>query len=312
MANKDKTIKLRVFTIANNEPAHSKSPFLSLLADKLRNSTNVNERRIPVNTEDSDEDCISDYDDTRRQWFLNWTMIRIAVADSAHEIREDNLMQKKVPFEILNTIGDSNSFVCKSHYYFATDGIHIVTNLPINRTIGSYQAYLNEYLKAERGGELFEFTPLTAEPSETKAKEIKAIHFKDSQRTISVPSKNSGNAGGYEKQLINITKDKLSSLFNITSEFNKILEEGLISAELLIKFAKGKKNTEEYNKVMGAIMKPIADTGNIMVEKRNGEKITGEAILKTKLVEIEVTDSNNLNELQLFQEMEKFLNDLRQ
>ena len=37
-----------------------------------------------------------------------------------------------------------------------------------------------------------------------------------------------------------------------------------------------------------------------------------DTILKIKQVEIELTDSNNINEPQLFMEMEKFLNELEQ
>ena len=308
---KTKNIKLRAFTIENNNPANKVSPLLKLLGEKLALSENVNERRIPVNKDDPEEDCISDYDDARKDFFLAWTMIRIAVADSTRQIKENDLQKKKVPFAILDAAGDNKSYICKSHYYYAINSSFMVTNMPTNRTIASCQTYINEYLKNERGKELFEFTPVISDTPETKVRDIKCIRFKNAkinpENDNAVPKKDD-----YEKRFIDIAKDKLFGLFDVVPNFDEILDEGLVSVELVVKFAKGKKDAEEYNRLLGATMKPIADVDNVEVEKKNGEKITGENILRTKNVDIELTENNNINEKQLFQEMERFLNELMQ
>lgn len=298
-------IKLRAFKIENNNPANKQSPLLKMLSSKLTNSKNINERRISINKDDAEEDCISNFDDARKSIFLSWTIIRIAVADSVKQINSNDFSMKKAPIEILNAVGNNNNYVCKNICYFATDGENIVTNLPTNRTITSYQTYLNEYLKNERGVELFEFTPIVCPPPDIKVKDLKSISFSPQ---ISKINKEKNNI---DVSFLDIAKDKLSGLLDIVPNFDKFIESEVLSVELVIKFAKGKKDTDDYNELLGKVIKPVADLESITFEKKNKEKITGEEILKTKLVEIELTENKYINEGQLYQEMERFLNELK-
>ena len=92
----------------------------------------------------------------------------------------------------------------------------------------------------------------------------------------------------------------------MSDEPNKIL-----SAQLLVKFTKPRKMEEEdYEKLLGAYMKPISDADGVTFKLKNGKKITGSNILRTKNVEIEMIDDVRISEPALIQEMEEFLREL--
>ena len=67
---------------------------------------------------------------------------------------------------------------------------------------------------------------------------------------------------------------------------------------------------EDYEKLLGAYMKPISDADGVTFKLKNGKKITGSNILRTKNVEIETIDDVRISEPALIQEMEEFLREL--
>ena len=87
-----------------------------------------------------------------------------------------------------------------------------------------------------------------------------------------------------------------------------MLDNKILSAQLLVKFTKPRKMEEEdYEKLLGAYMKPISDADGVTFKLKNGKKITGSNILRTKNVEIEMIDDVRISEPALIQEMEEFL-----
>lgn len=68
---------------------------------------------------------------------------------------------------------------------------------------------------------------------------------------------------------------------------------------------------EEYQRLYGAYLKPISDIDNISFKDKNGNQIKGKDVLKTKNVNIETTETGELVEPQLNQEMIRFLNELK-
>lgn len=116
------------------------------------------------------------------------------------------------------------------------------------------------------------------------------------------------------KNIQNIAKSALAILLKEQATLEDIVLDEIISAELLIKFKKPKRMTDdEYKKKLGAVLKPVADLDNVSFRsKKTGKMVMGKDVLYTKLVSIETTSSGHIVEQQLIQEMAKFLDTLIQ
>ncbi|MDX7988927.1 hypothetical protein FE392_16620 [Xenorhabdus sp. 12] len=156
---------------------------------------------------------------------------------------------------------------------------------------------------------------------QTKLKDIKAIIVRD-PAPLPAPSNTAINNNGQTTQLAeSSTKIKLtetviaylSSVMSNTTTFAQIQDSQLISAELLIKFKKPRKMTQdEYANILGAYLKPVSDLDNISFKRADGKtEVKGKDLLRIKPVDIEVTETGKLVEQQVFQEMNKFLIELK-
>ena len=307
-----KSIILRAFKIENNDLKFERSPILSLLGSKLEESTKAEDRRIQLNQDDPNEesDLISDFDISRKDLFIFGTMIRVAASKGTPNLPDALFDQKKIPFSNLNKLELREKFIYRSHFYFATDGRFLVVTLPSNRTITAFQAYINEYLKTERRNHLFEFTPLIIDSPATSISDIKSIKIRDSHVKIK-PSVNDGisiSSNSFRTKLLKVKEDFLRTILKDSPDLEKILDDGFISAELLIKFSS--KKSHEAQKYLGAVLKPIADTDNIEIKTASGT-IKGSSLQKSKPVEIGITESNMLSEAELSLAMECFLKELK-
>ena len=181
-----------------------------------------------------------------------------------------------------------------------------ITNLQGNLPIKRLQVYLNWFLSAERGSKLYEITPKIVDNIETKLADIKKIIVKDSSVNFNQEKDNQ------EHKIFKLSREAFAALFNDTNTLEDIIEQNIISAELSIKFKKPKKMSgEDYQKIMGAYMKPISETDDISFSTKKHGKIKGSDVLKVKTVSIELTESDMINQPQLYQEMEKFLSELQ-
>ena len=310
MSIKTKSIKLRAFNIENNDPKYERCPILDMLSSKLEKSTIAEDRRIQLNQDDPNEesDLISDFDISRKDLYIFGTVIRVTASKGTPNLPDDLFKQKKIPFTKLKSLELKEKFIYRSHFYFATDGKHLVVTLPQNRTISAFQAYINDYLKSERRDFLFEFTPLIVATPETKVSNIKSIKFKDSQVKIKTHDPAGSSNNTIKTKLMRIKEELLKVILKDAPDFDKIMEEGFVSAELLIKFAS--KKSDDAQKYLGAVLKPIADTDNIEIKTNNGGTIKGSTLQKTKDVELGTTESNMISETELSQAMETFLKEL--
>ena len=95
------------------------------------------------------------------------------------------------------------------------------------------------------------------------------------------------------------------------NNLQQLLDKKILSAQLLVKFTKPRKMEEEdYEKLLGAYMKPIGDDEGVTFKLKNGKSVKGTNILRTKDVEIEMIDEVRISENDLAQEMESFLREL--
>ncbi|MDR3706618.1 MAG: hypothetical protein P4L28_12025 [Paludibacteraceae bacterium] len=306
-----KSLKLRAFKIANDDIARSNSGLLDILSTKLKGSI-AEHRRMLLNSEDpkKEEDLISDYY-LKENSYVGGVVLRICLAEGIPNIPEIYLQKEKITMTELDPTNSESSIYYKDHYYFSLNNNFLVTNLQSNITISRLQTYINWLLQNERGEKLFEFSPMMVPLSQTKLSELKNIIVKDS--TVHPDAKLEQNEEeSTVKKLLSVSKSLLSELLNDTANFEEISENHIISAKLLIQFTKPRKmKKEDYEKIMSAYMKPISDTNDVSFTTKKGDKIKGTDILKTKSVEIELTKSGMFSENQVFQEMEKFLHELR-
>jgi hypothetical protein len=162
-------------------------------------------------------------------------------------------------------------------------------------------------LENERGDNLFEFTPLIVVRDDITVSELRNIKITD---PISKHPQTPNEVGA--KKIFDLSKDLIFNLFKDVKSFQDIALEKVISAELLIKFTKSKDiSKEEYQRILGAYMKPIGDIENVTFVPKNGKPIKSSEILRVKSVNIDLTESNKLSEPQLLQEMEKYLNEIK-
>lgn len=306
MGNNTNFIKLRAFRIENKDIIKDNSGILGILSNKLSGSK-IEIRKMRLHEEDikREEDLISDFN-IKEQNFVSGVILRITHSEYVPNIPDDFLQQEKISINELKKIEiQGSSTVYKEHYYFLLDNNFVITNLQANLPIKRFQVYMNWLLNQEREN-LYEFTPIVISQKNTKLSDINKITIRD---TKVGGAKNQENTG---QKKLTLSLDTLSNLINDVSTLDKIIENNIVSAELLIKFKKPRKMSEEdYQKIMGAYMKPISETDDISFTTKKHGIIRGSDILKTKLVGIEITETKKINEPQLFQEMELFLSELR-
>ena len=111
-------------------------------------------------------------------------------------------------------------------------------------------------------------------------------------------------------KIMRVKEDLLRFMFQDSPELNKILDEGIVSAELLIKFASPKDKSKDSQAFLGPILKPMSDLDNFEIKTKTGETIKGSTIQRSKDISLETNELGMISEPQLSQEMEAFLKEL--
>lgn len=237
------------------------------------------------------------------------TMMRILPnADDTHIDRE---LMKKHSFSINDLSKHSNNAaaIYKNHYYICFNNNFLVTNLPQNITIKRVENYLNWLLNTH----IYEITPIIIPSPDLKLSNISTIKFSnhpDLQNNVQNPTSIIEDKKVFlTKNILNIVKN----LFIDTQSLKDIDLEQIVHAELLIKLKKPKTMSDiEFQNTYGSLLKPISDSDNIVFCDKNGNKIKGSEILKTKTVSIELNSNNYISEQQLFIEMQRFIDEISQ
>lgn len=320
-AIKPKKITLHAFSIKNNTISKSSSMLYTKLLEKLESSETSEDRCMILNEEDENKerDLISSYELTKSINAIFGTIIRIASSEDLPNIPEELLQKKLFSIDDLNDNLTGN--ICRHHYYFLLEDNYVVTYWSGNRTIKNLQTYISWFVEDE----LLEFTPIVTAPPDMKLSDLDNIKIQDPISIKSADNKTKEN-DSYDKNITTVDNKKfplaksvLNSLKNIINfnDVTSIKDEELkqvISAELLIKFKKPAKMTEDdYARILGATLKPMSDIDSVVFStKNNGKVITGKDLLKTKVLNIDVTENGKISEPALHQEMSKFLNELKE
>lgn len=303
---KTKPAVLRSFKISNDEIDKKESDLSKKLRDKLK-ITKAKDRVILLSENDplQDSDLICDFNAPLENR-ISGTMLRVTKSSDIPKIPNNYFEDQKIIISKLESLDLDTDFSYKGHFYFFMNGRYLITNLQGNTTIKSFQEYINKLLEKERDQKIYEFTPLTKIPDNIQFKDLKTIKVQDPNT-----SQNDGVNSESQKKLFDIPKELLEYLFSDVKNLNQIDLERVISAELYIKFKKPKSMTkDEYENFLGSYLKPISDVENVSIVPKKGPSIKGSEMLRTKVVQIELTESGKYSEIGIFQEMEKFLKDI--
>lgn len=308
-----KKLTLRAFKIENHSLTEAHSHILGLLQQVLTENSTAAQRRMPLNAEDPDRDLLANFAWATNNAYMFGMMLRIIPADNGGMLSEELFNQPTITMADVNA-GNPEQSQYKDHFYFALNNNYLVTNLAGNINIGRLQTYLNWLLENVRGERLFQFTELTKLPDGVPLNQIRDIQFVGGGATVTAtPTENEPTT--LSTTLSNISDTLLEKLMGHDSvNLDKIRTNQLVEARLFLKL-KGKPRDmaqEEFQRVMGAIATNITNDSGIVVRTKDGNNYSGEAVKIKKPVTVECIAPNRIVEEQLKQEMELFLNEVRQ
>ena len=304
-----KNVKLRAFRIENPSITEMDSGILNLIAKVLDETSTAGIRRMILNEEDDDEDLLSDFNWQENQCFVFGMMLRIIPGDTGGQISDGLFTHKRISISELTSSGKDISLY-KDHYYFAMNNTHLVTTLSGTYSIDRFQTYINWLLRSVRKLKMFNFTPEMTFPEELKLSEIKDIEIGESSN---VTANIKGEVNTLTK-IHDLSVDIVNSLFKDVDTLSEIQRNQLISAKLILKI-KGKPKDmtkEDFQRIMGAIVKPMSGDHGVSVISKSGKKFNGDSIKKVKSVTVDTTSKNKIVEEQLKQYMEGFLIELKE
>lgn len=233
-------------------------------------------------------------------------MLRIIPAENGGFISDDLFSNNTISIADLEQCAE-NGVQYKDHYYFMFSDRFVVTNLSGSYSIDRFQTYIN-WLTEEHRNSLFEMSPVTKLPEGVRVSDIKSIEFAGVRAVNVEPN----SEPAVVSKMREIKSDVLSMLFGDTEGLDNIRGEELVSAKLLLKIRKRPSDMAEddYNRAMSAMTRQITNDSGIAIKTRQGGTYTGEAVKDIKEVEVELTENGRLNEQQLKQLMEQYLQEL--
>lgn len=320
MVKNTKKLKLRAFSnvtidTKNDKNAATKNATKALANEfykKLENTKSSQERMMPLTESISDMEydlcCTFKEQEYDQKKYLFGTMLRIKKAKDVGDIPEALLAQKKFDISsILTDKKDNTSYSEINSFYFLMRGKHVVCTLQTNRTIKSFETYINWLLKTQMN----QLCPKLIKQGNMKLSDIRDMTF----GSMSSITTNTQNGTTQQNKMINIGLDALGTFIkNIgkdTIDLTGVKWENILTAKLILKIKKPKEiSDDEFEKRYGAVLKIIQDTDDITITDKNGKKIKGSDIELRQEIEIDLTEGGMLNEATLEAEMVKFINDL--
>lgn len=304
-----RTMKLRAFEITNKNIGKSSSGLIQNLQEKLKHSVETGERRMVLNSDEEtpEEDLISHHSFSNNLQFC--TMLRIAPGKDVQHINELLFKQPSFTIADLNSDKIDGVAIYKEHYYFGISGDHIVTTLRGNITITRLQTYLNWYLN-----QLYDISPVISNVVSKELSNVRSVTVMDpiNGNTSSTSVAATSSTGRSIVTLSSYALNKVKDMFVDAPALSDVDLANLISAKLIIEFNKPKKNdSEAVKKAYAALLKPMADLDHVQLNTRDGKTHKkGSEILRTKSVDIDLTDGGYINENTLVQSMAAFILEL--
>ena len=212
---------------------------------------------------------------------------------------------EKFSFNDISNLKDkTNTKIYKDYYYFLLNNNYLLTNLSGKYSVECFQTYLNWLCKDTRGDNLISFLPKLALSEDLKLSDLKKIEI--GENTILKTNLQTDSGLKFKNKL----SDFLKEIFDFNDKIlNDIDVSQFFTANLVLKLnSKQKELTDEnYERILGAIVKPLTNDSNVVILGKNNKRLLGANVNCVKEITVEKTSSDNINEQQLKQEMEKIL-----
>ena len=267
-----KSVTFRVFEIKSAKLTVSAESLSQILSDKIA-GTNIEKRLISIKeTDDSIKDLLGSHTINNADYFYG-VMMRLKPAKEVKTLPDDfqaltELNESELQ-EVKEIIGKT---VCSTLYHFMIKGEYLITDLPGNHDISSFQNYISKFLI----NDTFTFIPYVMR-DDVKLRDIKTVTFKDSL----LKDKEKHNEENNNRfSLKTIVKDGLQKICGSKPNLDGIIEDELVSARMTIKFERPKYMTvDDYASKLGILLAPINELQNVVFTLNNGSKLIGSKIV---------------------------------
>lgn len=275
-----KNVTFRVFEIKSTKLTIPAESLCQKLSDKIA-GTNIEKRLIPVkDTDDRIKDLLGSHTINNNDFFYG-VMMRLKPAKEVKTLPDDfqsleELSETELQ-EVKEIIGKT---ICGSSYHFMIKGNLLITDLPGNYDISSFQQYISKFLL----NDTFTFIPYIIR-NKIKFKDIKTVVFKDS---LYKGKQSYNDANKKTVSLFQPVTELLSKMCQEPQDLHKILADELVSAQMVIKFERPKKMTlDDYANKLGILLAPVQGLQNVEFTLNNGSKFQGSKIVFMKKVLLE-------------------------
>lgn len=300
--NKTRKVKLRAFLVQSSDITSSSGILLQDLRTTLKEKRTIRDRKRQINEVDSE--VLSGFSWGPSERYLFGTLVRIRKDDLRTPL-SDQLLDKD-SFDIRELSDNYEGETYRDHFYLLTDGRYLVTSLPSTSSQTSrISTYLNWMLADIREDRLYNLQPAVRPPEKLPMKKIKAIEIGNGSSTIRLEQKHS--IFNLDMGLLRRLLPSLPGIGNA----QEVIDNGLIGAKLMLNFNEKPQDMDQdtYQELVGGIAAIGNEELGITVIDKHGRRYTGENVLITKDVEVEVI-SQLIDEENLKQEMECFLQEL--
>ena len=311
-----KRVKARFFVVdkANTNLSYNSAEVLDLLKRALDEKPKISDRQLILNKSNNDDesDILAHYEWNANNTYLFGLIMRIAPESSTGSFSPDVLNKEQCSIDELITKDSINS-ICIDHYYFILSNEFLITNLTGLKNIDCFQTYINWLTEKVRGDQLIAFVPKTTLPKDVPISSLGKLEFGDNTKIMTDLNNQKEKVSTHIKKLSSRLLKALLKDSDYSSLEDIDLEE-LISAKLIISVKRKSKDIDEddFQKIMGTILKPLTNDSGITLIGKNGEKLSGSDIKKVECFTIDKTSRGHIDEAQLKQKFEECLFKLKE
>lgn len=257
---------------------------------------------MQLNEIGEEEDVLSYFTWNTDRSLLFGMIMRIHKNDTTQGIPSE--LYSRMSFSISDIDGAEGIDTCKGFYYIALNNDFLVTSLAGNIPINRVETYLNYLVQEHRKG-IYDLVPIMILPNQVPLSEIKKITV-GNEVSLQASSDRVGST------LKSLSKEIVAHLLGSNPELTELTEKDIIKADLIIRFKKkpNDMSKEEYQSLLGKMAHPLANDNGITIETKQGRRISGEEIRREKRIVVDRTETGRYNEVNLMQEMERFINEL--
>ncbi|UXN05233.1 hypothetical protein [Bartonella sp. HY761] len=308
MAESQKKVKLRVFTITSLDLKKNADDLVHDFSAQLDASKDAEQRIVKINSSSEEGDLCCEFKkemiDNAEQLF--GTMITIKSSSDIGNIPKDFLIRKTFALsEIKEKESQTSDLKTISEFYYLIKGKYLVCNLPGNKTIKRFEAYISSLLKTNN----YNLSPKIAPQHAAKLSDLKLIKVGPNFSF----NKNQQETQKKSFSIKNSVSEVLAKIVGDSPSLKDVNLEDILTAELILKVKKPRAmSDEDFEKSYGALLRPVADTDDITLTDRKGNTYKGSEIECKEEIEVTLTEDGAISEPELKMAMRRYIDQIEQ